>query len=60
MAKYLDWGGLQTFWSKIKSWVGDYAKITIGDNKSIQIGSNTLTPIQSITAGAGLNTTSND
>lgn len=61
MAKYLDWGGLQTFWSKIKTWVGNYANITTNNSLTkINIGSNDVVPVTGVTAGVGLNTTSND
>lgn len=61
MAKYLDWGGLQTFWAKIKTWTSNYAKITTSSGTTkITIGESDITPITSITAGDGLNTTSND
>ena len=63
MAKYLDWGGVQTLWSKIKTWVAGYVKFETEAGTgadAITIGSVTKVPIQSITAGTGLNTTSND
>lgn len=62
MAKYLDWGGLTTFWTKIKNWVKDYVKFTEESSgvRQITIGELTLTPIQSVTAGVGLNTTSDN
>lgn len=63
MAKYLDWGGLQTFWSNIKSYISNYATWTTetgGTADAIKLGSVTKTPIQWIAAGAGLNTTSDD
>lgn len=57
MAKYLDWTGLQHFWGKIK----EYIKITTQNSlTTIHVGSNNVVPVTGITAGVGLNTTSND
>ena len=44
--KYLDLTGLAYFWSKIKAWVQNYAKITtVENNSTITIGNTTLTPV---------------
>lgn len=63
MAKYLDWGGLQTFWINIKNYISNYAQWTSEGNggaDAIKLGSTTKTPIQWISAGTGLNTTSDN
>lgn len=57
MAKYLDREGLNYFWGKIK----DFFKITTTNNvTTIHMGNNNVVPVTTITAGTGLNTTSND
>ena len=44
--KYLDYSGLSYFWSKIKAWVQNYAKVTSsGGNSTITIGDASLTPV---------------
>ena len=63
MAKYLDWGGLQTLWNKIKGYVSSYSYITKSNNlTTVYIGgeNNYVIPVTGVTAGDGLNTTSNN
>lgn len=61
MAKYLDWGGLQTLWTKIKSYVSGFAYIVKdGSLDKIYIGPSNIIPVEKVSAGAGLNTTSDD
>ena len=43
MAKYLDSTGLTHFWAKIKTWVGNYVKITSSTGKdTITAGNNSV------------------
>ena len=46
MAKYLSETGLVYLWSKIKTWVGNYVKITTSDNINTLTVGNTSTTIQ--------------